>query len=137
PASYFHLLRRQGRDPVEKPLVVMTPKSLLRHPRCVSSLPELADGRFLEVLDDPRSEEHTSELQSRFDLVCRLLLEKKKKNKTIHISCLSTSHKRKLHSPQHFYNKQHLIHYLQIPSTQPTSHREEINAICYDSLQID
>src|SRR5437667_3713078 len=53
PASYFHLLRHQGRDPVEKPLVVMTPKSLLRHPRCVSSLPELADGRFLEVLDDP------------------------------------------------------------------------------------
>ena len=38
PASYFHLLRRQGRDPVEKPLVVMTPKSLLRHPRCASSL---------------------------------------------------------------------------------------------------
>jgi 2-oxoglutarate dehydrogenase E1 component len=53
PASYFHLLRRQGRDPVEKPLVVMTPKSLLRHPRCVSPLAELAEGRFEEVLDDP------------------------------------------------------------------------------------
>jgi 2-oxoglutarate dehydrogenase E1 component len=52
PASYFHLLRRQGRDPVEKPLVVMTPKSLLRHPRCVSPLAELAEGRFEEVLDD-------------------------------------------------------------------------------------
>jgi 2-oxoglutarate dehydrogenase E1 component len=52
PASYFHLLRRQGRDPVEKPLVVMTPKSLLRHPRCVSALEELAMGRFEEVLDD-------------------------------------------------------------------------------------
>ena len=38
PASYFHLLRWQGRDHVEKPLVVFTPKSLLRHPRCVSSL---------------------------------------------------------------------------------------------------
>ncbi len=38
PASYFHLLRLQGRDPVEKPLVVFTPKSLLRHPRCVSPL---------------------------------------------------------------------------------------------------
>jgi 2-oxoglutarate dehydrogenase E1 component len=56
PASYFHLLRLQGRDPVEKPLVVMTPKSLLRHPRCVSSLPELADGRFQEVLDDPSAD---------------------------------------------------------------------------------
>jgi 2-oxoglutarate dehydrogenase complex dehydrogenase (E1) component-like enzyme len=52
PASYFHLLRRQGRDPVEKPLVVFTPKSLLRHPRCVSSLAELAEGRFEPVLDD-------------------------------------------------------------------------------------
>jgi 2-oxoglutarate dehydrogenase E1 component len=52
PASYFHLLRRQGRDPVEKPLVVMTPKSMLRHPRCVSPLQSLAEGRFEEVLDD-------------------------------------------------------------------------------------
>jgi 2-oxoglutarate dehydrogenase E1 component len=52
PASYFHLLRRQGREPVEKPLVVFTPKSLLRHPRCVSHLQELAEGRFEPVLDD-------------------------------------------------------------------------------------
>src|SRR5262249_12588772 len=52
PASYFPLLRRQGRDSVEKPLVVFTPKSLLRHPRCVSSLQELAEGRFEPVLDD-------------------------------------------------------------------------------------
>jgi 2-oxoglutarate decarboxylase len=52
PASYFHLLRRQGRDPIEKPLIVMTPKSLLRHPRCVSTLAELAEGRFEEVLED-------------------------------------------------------------------------------------
>ena len=53
PASYFHLLRLQGRDPVEKPLVVFTPKSLLRHPRCVSSLADLAEGRFEAVIDDP------------------------------------------------------------------------------------
>jgi 2-oxoglutarate dehydrogenase E1 component len=52
PASYFHLLRLQGRDPVEKPLVVFTPKSLLRNPRCASSLAELAEGRFEPVLDD-------------------------------------------------------------------------------------
>jgi 2-oxoglutarate dehydrogenase E1 component len=52
PSSYFHLLRRQGRDPVEKPLVVFTPKSLLRHPRCVSPLGELAEGHFQPVLDD-------------------------------------------------------------------------------------
>jgi 2-oxoglutarate dehydrogenase E1 component len=53
PASYFHLLRWQGRDWVEKPLVVFTPKSLLRNPRCVSSLAELAEGRFEPVLGDP------------------------------------------------------------------------------------
>jgi 2-oxoglutarate dehydrogenase E1 component len=52
PASYFQLLRLQGREPVEKPLVVFTPKSLLRHPRCVSSLAELAEGRFEPVIDD-------------------------------------------------------------------------------------
>jgi 2-oxoglutarate dehydrogenase E1 component len=56
PASYFHLLRRQGRDPVEKPLVVFTPKSLLRHPRCVSSLPELAQGSFAPLLEDALAE---------------------------------------------------------------------------------
>jgi len=52
PASYFHLLRRQARDPVEKPLVVMTPKSLLRRPACVSLLAELAEQDFREVIDD-------------------------------------------------------------------------------------
>jgi 2-oxoglutarate dehydrogenase E1 component len=52
PASYFHALRWQGREPVEKPMVVFTPKSLLRHPRCVSSLQELAEGAFQPVKDD-------------------------------------------------------------------------------------
>jgi 2-oxoglutarate dehydrogenase E1 component len=56
PASYFHLLRAQGRSTDEKPLVVLTPKSLLRHPRCLSPLGELADGRFQEVLDDPAAQ---------------------------------------------------------------------------------
>ncbi|MGD8894881.1 MAG: multifunctional oxoglutarate decarboxylase/oxoglutarate dehydrogenase thiamine pyrophosphate-binding subunit/dihydrolipoyllysine-residue succinyltransferase subunit [Acidobacteriota bacterium] len=52
PASYFHILRWQARDPIEKPLVVLTPKSLLRHPRCVSSLTNLAEGGFEPVLGD-------------------------------------------------------------------------------------
>ncbi|HEY7337041.1 MAG TPA: multifunctional oxoglutarate decarboxylase/oxoglutarate dehydrogenase thiamine pyrophosphate-binding subunit/dihydrolipoyllysine-residue succinyltransferase subunit [Bryobacteraceae bacterium] len=57
PAQYFHLLRRQmrgGRDRrgLRKPLIVMTPKSLLRHPKVVSSLDDLASGVFLPVLDD-------------------------------------------------------------------------------------
>jgi 2-oxoglutarate dehydrogenase E1 component len=53
PAQYFHLLRLQALDPVRRPLVVLTPKSLLRHVRAVSSLPELVAGRFQPVLHDP------------------------------------------------------------------------------------
>ncbi len=53
PAQYFHLLRRQVLRDFRKPLVVMTPKSLLRHPQAVSPLEELARGCFHEVLDDP------------------------------------------------------------------------------------
>lgn len=52
PANFFHVLRRQMKREFRKPLVVFTPKSLLRHPRCVSSLNELASGSFQEVIDD-------------------------------------------------------------------------------------
>lgn len=52
PAQFFHLLRRQVKRPWRKPLVVLTPKSLLRHPKCVSSLDELASGRFQRILPD-------------------------------------------------------------------------------------
>jgi 2-oxoglutarate dehydrogenase E1 component len=55
PASYFRLLRAQALDPRKKPLVVFTPKSLLRHPRCVSPLAALA-GNFEPVLADPRGD---------------------------------------------------------------------------------
>jgi 2-oxoglutarate dehydrogenase E1 component len=53
PAQYFHLLRRQARSSWRKPLIVMTPKSLLRHPRAVSTLEELSEGTFQEVIGDP------------------------------------------------------------------------------------
>lgn len=52
PAQIFHLLRRQMLRPYRKPLVVMTPKSLLRHKLAVSDLDELAKGRFESVIDD-------------------------------------------------------------------------------------
>ena len=54
PANFYHLLRRQMHRPFRKPLVVMTPKSLLRHSKVVSPLEDLAKGKFQEVLDDPR-----------------------------------------------------------------------------------
>lgn len=85
PAQYFHALRRQIHRSTRKPLVVMTPKSLLRHPRCVSKLDDMAaDTHFREVLDD----EH---LSGSPDRVARLifctgkvyydLLEFREKNK--------------------------------------------------------
>ncbi len=52
PAQYFHLLRRQVLRTWRKPLVVMTPKSLLRHPQAISTLDECAGGRFETVIPD-------------------------------------------------------------------------------------
>jgi 2-oxoglutarate dehydrogenase E1 component len=57
PANYFHLLRRQmyggsDRRGMRKPLVVFTPKSLLRHPRAVSTIQDFTAGGFREILDD-------------------------------------------------------------------------------------
>lgn len=52
PGNFYHLLRRQMKRDYRKPLIVFTPKSLLRHPKAVSSLEELATGSFQEVIDD-------------------------------------------------------------------------------------
>jgi len=52
PGQLFHILRRQVLRSFRKPLILMTPKSLLRHAKCVSSLSKLTDGRFNEILDD-------------------------------------------------------------------------------------
>ncbi|MFO7551689.1 MAG: 2-oxoglutarate dehydrogenase E1 component, partial [Haliea sp.] len=52
PAQVFHMLRRQAIRPLRKPLVVMSPKSLLRHKEAVSSLEDLANGHFHNVLDE-------------------------------------------------------------------------------------
>ncbi|MCW8312794.1 2-oxoglutarate dehydrogenase E1 component [Sphingobacterium thalpophilum] len=52
PANYFHLLRRQLVREFRKPLVVFTPKSLLRHPKVVSPLKDFTEGAFQEVIDD-------------------------------------------------------------------------------------
>ena len=52
PANYFHLLRRQIVREFRKPLVVFTPKSLLRHPLCVSTKEEFSSGGFQDIIDD-------------------------------------------------------------------------------------
>ncbi|MEO5761695.1 MAG: multifunctional oxoglutarate decarboxylase/oxoglutarate dehydrogenase thiamine pyrophosphate-binding subunit/dihydrolipoyllysine-residue succinyltransferase subunit, partial [Vicinamibacteria bacterium] len=53
PASFFHLLRAQGCSRARKPLIVFTPKSLLRAPQCVSTLADLTEGHFQPVMSDP------------------------------------------------------------------------------------
>ncbi|HEY3011132.1 MAG TPA: multifunctional oxoglutarate decarboxylase/oxoglutarate dehydrogenase thiamine pyrophosphate-binding subunit/dihydrolipoyllysine-residue succinyltransferase subunit [Gemmatimonadales bacterium] len=53
PAQYFHLLRRQAKRSRQRPLILFTPKSLLRHPLATSKLEDLTGGRFRPVIDDP------------------------------------------------------------------------------------
>ena len=53
PAQYFHARRRQVKRDFRKPLVVMAPKSLLRHPAATSTLADFSEGSFQEIIDDP------------------------------------------------------------------------------------
>ena len=57
PAQYFHLLRRQARVAKQRPLVIMTPKSLLRLPQATSRIEHLSEARFFPVLAEPRIDE--------------------------------------------------------------------------------
>jgi len=52
PANYFHVLRRQLKRNFRKPLIIFTPKSLLRHPSCISQISEFTQGAFKEIIDD-------------------------------------------------------------------------------------
>ena len=62
PANFYHLLRRQMKRDYRKPLIVFTPKSLLRHPLAVSKLNEFANGAFQEVIDDTVVKEKVTKL---------------------------------------------------------------------------
>ena len=55
PANMFHILRRQMKAEFRKPLIIFTPKSLLRHPKVISTKEEFANGSFQSVLDDPEA----------------------------------------------------------------------------------
>jgi 2-oxoglutarate dehydrogenase E1 component len=59
PAQYFHMLRRQALRRPERPMIVMTPKSLLRHPKATSTISELTEGSFQHVLADPTVEDRS------------------------------------------------------------------------------
>ncbi|HZG00975.1 MAG TPA: 2-oxoglutarate dehydrogenase E1 component, partial [Chitinophagales bacterium] len=59
PANFFHALRRQMKRPFRKPLVIMSPKSLLRHPKCISNVDDLTQGGFKELIDDDKIKDPT------------------------------------------------------------------------------
>lgn len=60
PAQYFHILRRQGLRPIKKPLVIMTPKGMLRDKRATSGLDEFSKKHFDEILPDPAKPDSAS-----------------------------------------------------------------------------
>jgi 2-oxoglutarate dehydrogenase E1 component len=62
PANMFHLIRRQLSWSFRKPAIVMTPKSLLRDPRCTSTRDEFIKGKFQEIMDDPNTKKSVSRL---------------------------------------------------------------------------
>ena len=62
PANLYHLLRRQMKRDYRKPLIIFTPKSLLRHPKVMSSVEDLATGEFQEVIDDTLNPKNVKKL---------------------------------------------------------------------------
>jgi 2-oxoglutarate dehydrogenase E1 component len=86
PAQIFHLLRRQAKRKFRKPLVIMSPKSLLRHPKAVSTIEDLSEKTFQEVLDDPRFKNPEQAGNVRRVMICSgkiyydLLEEQEKRN---------------------------------------------------------
>ncbi len=75
PANYFHILRRQLKRDFRKPLILMTPKSLLRHKRAVSTLSDIAEGStFHRVLWDEAESEHSEYKLVRDDKIRRVVL---------------------------------------------------------------
>jgi 2-oxoglutarate dehydrogenase E1 component len=85
PAQYFHVLRRQIKRNFRKPLVLMTPKSLLRNKACVSAVATLTRGHFQEVLDDSMDASQVRRVLLCSGKVYYELLEKRGDNKTIAI----------------------------------------------------
>jgi len=78
-AQYFHLLRRQALRPWRKPLVVFTPKSMLRHPEASSPIEEFSNGNFLRVRPDPEVNNARRILLCTGKIGHELRIERKKK----------------------------------------------------------
>ncbi len=88
PAQLFHLLRAQALLPVKKPLIIFTPKALLRHPMCVSSLNDFSQGHFHEVLDDPSQPQNPRRLFFCSGKFYYDLLQEREKRKATDVSII-------------------------------------------------
>ncbi len=85
PAQIFHVLRRQVKRDFRKPLIIMSPKSLLRHPRVVSPMEDLVNGYFKEVIVDPASLANASNIKRLVLCTGKIyyeILDEKEKNQT-------------------------------------------------------
>jgi len=79
PAQMFHLLRRQIKQPFRKPLVVFTPKSLLRHPDCTSTIADLTAGGFRELIVDAGPHGQVTTILIGSGKICHELLGEKRR----------------------------------------------------------
>ena len=86
PANFYHALRRQLKREYRKPLLVFTPKSLLRHPKCVSSISDLADGKFEGIIDDTITSKSVDKLVLCSGKIYYELLERREQEKSENIA---------------------------------------------------
>ena len=86
PANFYHVLRRQLKRDFRKPLVVFTPKSLLRHPKCISSISDLADGKFEGIIDDVVTKKRIDKLVFCSGKIYYELLAKREKNQSSNVA---------------------------------------------------
>jgi 2-oxoglutarate dehydrogenase E1 component len=97
PAQLFHALRRQMKRDFKKPLVVMSPKSLLRHPAAVSSLADFTGGSFQEIIDDPAGSKKTERVILCSGKVYYDLIDYREKNKVANTAILRVEQLYPLH----------------------------------------
>ncbi len=100
PAQLFHLLRRQGKRQLQKPLILFTPKALLRHPQCVSALNDFSTGTFEELLDDPATPKNPRRLLICSGKVYYDLVAEREKRKAFDIAILRIEQLYPLNKPR-------------------------------------
>lgn len=81
PANFFHAMRRQLAWPFRKPLVIMSPKSLLRHPKCVSPIDKVTNGKFEELIIDEAESKKVRKILFCSGKIYYDLLERKERDK--------------------------------------------------------